>query len=98
MRERLSRPIWTERCSSRGSRSEGGFGGNGGISCSASRGEIGAGGVGVETCRYHGMESEAVDVGGSDAEGTGPLASSGGSSVLRAAGWTLVWFRKNVLA
>ena len=49
MRERLSRPIWTERCSSNGSRRKGGFGGSGGISCSASRGEVGAGGASVVT-------------------------------------------------
>ncbi len=64
IRARLSRPIWTERCSSNGSRREGGFGGSGGISWSARRGETGAGGAGVETWRYHGIESELVEVGG----------------------------------
>lgn len=39
----------------------GGWGGRGGISCSARIGEMGAGGVGSSICRYHGIEDKGGD-------------------------------------
>lgn len=39
----------------------GGLGGKGGISCNARMGEIGVGGSGSSTCRYHGSGSDGDD-------------------------------------
>ena len=60
-RVRLSRPICVERCSRTDGRMSGGLGGKGGISCNARMGEIGVGGSGSSTCRYHGSGSGGGD-------------------------------------